>query len=134
MLVLIGRLQLGPLGFHERCDGFLNKLFTLPLRFNGVQEESVLNKELPKILSVLVVVFVGGVPFAEMLGDFFTASRFSCDKANRIAKKDITMIRSGRYKKYEPSDAAKKIAPKDRIKDRIKAADAAVKRAKDTPL
>jgi len=36
------------------------------------------------------------------------------------------MIRSGRYKKYEPSDAAKKIAPKDRIK----AADAAVKRAK----
>jgi hypothetical protein len=36
------------------------------------------------------------------------------------------MIRSGRYKKYEAIDAAKKIAPKDRIK----AADAAVKRAK----
>jgi hypothetical protein len=51
-------------------------------------------------------------------------------KANRIGKEDIAMIRSGRYKKYEPSDAAKKIAPKDRIK----AADAAVKRAKDTPL
>ena len=51
-------------------------------------------------------------------------------KANRISKEDIAMIRSGRYKKYEPSDAAKKIAPKDRIK----AADAAVKRAKDTPL
>ncbi len=51
-------------------------------------------------------------------------------KANRIGKEDIAVIRSGRYKKYEPSDAAKKIAPKDRIK----AADAAVKRAKDTPL
>ncbi len=51
-------------------------------------------------------------------------------KANRIGKEDIAMIRSGRYKKYEPSDAAKKIAPKDRIK----AAEAAVKRAKDTPL
>jgi hypothetical protein len=51
-------------------------------------------------------------------------------KANRIGKEDIAMIRSGRYKKYEPSDAAKKIAPKDRIK----AADAAVKRAKDTSL
>jgi hypothetical protein len=46
-------------------------------------------------------------------------------KTNRIGKEDIAMIRSGRYKKYEPSDAAKKIAPKDRIK----AADAAVKRA-----
>jgi hypothetical protein len=44
-------------------------------------------------------------------------------KASRIGKEDIAMIRSGRYKKYEPSDAAKKIAPKDRIK----AADAAVK-------
>jgi hypothetical protein len=33
------------------------------------------------------------------------------------------MIRSGRYKQYEPSDAAKKIASKDRIK----AADAFVK-------
>jgi hypothetical protein len=51
-------------------------------------------------------------------------------KANRIGKEDIAMIRSGRYKKYEPSDAAKKIAPQDRMK----AADAAVKRAKDTPL
>ena len=51
-------------------------------------------------------------------------------KANRIGKEDIAMIRSGRYKKYEPSDAAKKIAPKDRIK----AAAAAVKRAKDIPL
>jgi hypothetical protein len=40
------------------------------------------------------------------------------------------MICIGRYKKYEPSDAAKKIVPKDRIK----AAEAAVKRAKDTPL
>jgi hypothetical protein len=51
-------------------------------------------------------------------------------KANRIGKEDIAMIRSGRYKKYEPSDSAKKIAPQDRIK----AADAAVKRAKDTSL
>ena len=51
-------------------------------------------------------------------------------KANRIGKEDIAMIRSGLYKKYEPSDASKKIAPTDRIK----AADAAVKRAKDTPL
>jgi hypothetical protein len=51
-------------------------------------------------------------------------------KANRIGKVDIAMIRSGRYKKYEPSDAAKKIAPKDRIK----AVDGTVKRAKDTPL
>lgn len=51
-------------------------------------------------------------------------------KANRIGKEDIAMIRSGRYKKYEPSDASKKIAPQDRNK----AADAAVKRAKDTPL
>jgi hypothetical protein len=51
-------------------------------------------------------------------------------KANRIGKEDIAMIRSGRYKKYEPSDASKKIAPKDRIK----AAAAAVQRAKDTSL
>lgn len=51
-------------------------------------------------------------------------------KANRIGKEDIAMIRSGRYKKYEPSDGAKKIAPKDRIK----VAEAAVKRAKDNPL
>jgi len=49
-------------------------------------------------------------------------------KANRIGKEDIAMIRSGRYKKYKLSDAVKKIAPKDRNK----AADAAVKRAKDT--
>lgn len=66
---VIGRLQLGPLGFHERCDNFLNKLFTLPLRFNGVQQECVLNKELPQILSLFVVIFVSGIPFAEMLGD-----------------------------------------------------------------
>ena len=51
-------------------------------------------------------------------------------KANRIGKEDIAMIRSGRYKKYEASDAAKTIAPRDRIN----AAEAAVKRAKDTPL
>ena len=51
-------------------------------------------------------------------------------KANRIGKEDIAMIRSGRYKKYEASDAAKTIAPKDRIN----AAEAAVKQAKDTPL
>jgi (p)ppGpp synthase/HD superfamily hydrolase len=51
-------------------------------------------------------------------------------KANRIRKENIAMIRSGRYKKYELSGAAKKIAPKDRIK----AAHAAVKRTKDNPL
>ena len=51
-------------------------------------------------------------------------------KANCIGKEDIAMIRSGRYKKYEASDAAKTIAPKDRIN----AAEAAVKQAKDTPL
>ena len=34
-------------------------------------------------------------------------------KANRIGKEDIAMIRSGRYKKYEASDAAKTIAPKE---------------------
>jgi hypothetical protein len=51
-------------------------------------------------------------------------------KANRVGQDDIQMIRSGRYKPYEPSDAAKKIAPKDRVKT----ADAAAKRATNKPL
>jgi hypothetical protein len=51
-------------------------------------------------------------------------------KANRVGQDDIQMIRSGRYKPYEPSDAAKKIAPKDRVKT----ADAAAKRATSKPL
>ena len=33
-------------------------------------------------------------------------------KANRIGKEDIAMIRSGRYKKYEPSDSAKRRSPR----------------------
>jgi hypothetical protein len=33
-------------------------------------------------------------------------------KANRIGKQDIAMIRSGRYKKYEPSDSAKRRSPR----------------------
>ncbi len=67
--------------------------------------------------------------FAEMLGDCFTASLLHCftaSAAHPIRKEEIAIIRSGRYKKFELSDAAKKIAPKDRIK----AAEAAVKRAK----
>ena len=51
-------------------------------------------------------------------------------KANRVGQDDIQMIRSGRYKPYEPSDAAKEIAPKDRVKT----ADAAAKRATSKPL
>jgi len=69
-----GRLQLDPLRFHERCHHFLNKLLTLRLRFNGVQDECVLHEELPKILSVLGIIFLSGIPFAEMLGDCFTDS------------------------------------------------------------
>jgi hypothetical protein len=34
----------------------------------------MLDEELPKILSVLGIIFVSGIPFAEMLGDGFTAS------------------------------------------------------------
>jgi hypothetical protein len=93
----------------------------------------VLHEELPQVFAVFTVVFECGVMFAEMLGDCFIASLLQgspATSAGSIGKEDIAMIRSGRYKKYEPSDAAKKIAPKDRIK----AADAAVKRAKDTPL
>ena len=64
----------------------------------------MLHEELPQVFAVFTVVFELGVMFAEMLGDCFIASRFIC--------------------------SLEKIAPKDRIK----AADAAVKRAKDTPL
>ena len=51
-------------------------------------------------------------------------------KANRVGQEDIQMIRSGRYKPYEPSDAAIKIAPKDRVKT----AKAAAKLATSKPL
>jgi hypothetical protein len=104
-----------------------------------------LDEELPKILAVFTVVFECGVMFAEMLGDCFTASLLHCfiasaaqplsrsaaqplsrSAAQPIRKEEIAIIRSGSYKKFELSDAAKKNAPKDRIK----AAEAAVKRAK----
>ena len=51
-------------------------------------------------------------------------------KANRVGQDDIQMIRSGRYKPYEPSDAAIKLAPKDRVKT----AKAAAKLATSKPL
>ena len=51
-------------------------------------------------------------------------------KAYRVGQDDIQMIRSGRYKPYEPSDAAIKLAPKDRVKT----AKAAAKLATSKPL
>jgi len=54
------------------------------------------------------------------------AQPLSRSAAQPIRKEEIAIIRSGSYKKFELSDAAKKNAPKDRIK----AAEAAVKRAK----
>ena len=68
------RFQLDPLRFYERSHHFLNKLLTLRLRLDGVQEECVLDEELPKILSVLGIIFVSGIPFAEMLCDCFSDS------------------------------------------------------------
>ena len=51
-------------------------------------------------------------------------------KAYRVGQDDIQMIRSGRYKPYEPSDAAIELAPKDRVKT----AKAAAKLATSKPL
>jgi hypothetical protein len=72
--LVIGRFQLDPLLGHERSHDFLDKLLTLRLRFNGVQDECVLHEELPQVFAVFTVVFECGVMFAEMLGDCFTDS------------------------------------------------------------
>ena len=51
-------------------------------------------------------------------------------KAYRVGQDDIQMIRSGRYKPYEPSADAIELAPEDRVK----AAKAAAKLATSKPL
>jgi hypothetical protein len=81
--LVIGGVQLDPLRFHERCHHFLNKLPTRRLRFNGAQEECVLDEELPQILSLFGIIFVSGIPFAEMLGDCFIASLIHCFTAQK---------------------------------------------------
>ncbi len=90
--LVIGRLQLGPLCRHERRHHFLNKLLTLGLRLNGVQKECVLDEELPQILAILEIIFVCGIPFAEMLGDRFSDSLLhdsAATSARPIGKEDV---------------------------------------------
>jgi hypothetical protein len=67
----------------------------------------MLHEELPQIFAVFTVVFECGVMFAEMIGDCFIASRFSCDSREEGGNGSIRtqIIEDNIFQKKSPPPA-----------------------------